>query len=214
MTATRTKKTENDKIDNINNINDDEEGEEMNNGTQTIVANGINGNGYSNGNGYRLSEIRPVDLTLEEFSNLKPEKLMEMVVPRLSRIRTKAELVSRIKSGRIKIGQPSTLMNWTFKNVMVKGVNISSRGTKDTKVELSKEEFDTLTDDRKAELIEKYTRERRASEEIFPALLRMGLKLTAYDVVYLTCGRVAIEGIVIEGNTKKQVALVDGVEFE
>jgi len=139
---------------------------------------------------------------------------MEIVVPRLSRIRTKAELVSRIRAGKIKIGQPSTIMNWTFKNVVVKDVSISSRGTKDAKVELSREQFDALTNEQKAELIEKHTRERRAAEEIFPALLRLGLKLSAYDTVYLTCGRISIEGIVIEGHSRKQVALVDGVEFE
>ena len=210
MATTKTKKIEDASVDNTDN---EKEGEkEMNNGT--VIANGINGNGYSNGNGYMLSNMKPVDLSMEAFNSLAPEKLMEIVVPRLSRIRTKAELVSRIRAGKIKIGQPSTLMNWTFKNVVVKDVSINSRGTKDAKVELSREEFDALTNDRKADLIEKHTRERRAAEEIFPALLRLGLKLSAYDVVYLTCGRISIEGIVIEGHSKKQVALVDGVEFE
>jgi len=108
MATTKTKKTEDTNIDNINN---DEEGENEMNGTatQTVIANGINGNGYSNGNGYKLSEIRAIDLTLDEFDNLSPEKLMEMVVPRLSRIRTKAELVSRVRMGKIKIGKPSAL---------------------------------------------------------------------------------------------------------
>ena len=210
MATAKSKKIEETNIDNTNN---EKEGEkEMNNGT--VIANGINGNGYSNGNGYMLSNMKPVDLSMEAFNSLAPEKLMEIVVPRLSRIRTKAELVSRIRAGKIKIGQPSTIMNWTFKNVVVKDVPINSRGTKDAKVELSREQFDTLTNDQKAELIEKHTRERRAAEEIFPALLRLGLKLSAYDVVYLTCGRISIEGIVIEGHSKKQVALVDGVEFE
>ena len=209
MATAKSKKIEETNIDNVNN----NEGEkEMNNGT--IIANGINGNGYSNGNGYMLSNMKPVELSMEAFNSLAPEKLMEIVVPRLSRIRTKAELVSRIRAGKIKIGQPSTIMNWTFKNVVVKDVSINSRGTKDAKVELSREQFDALTNDQKAELIEKHTRERRAAEEIFPALLRLGLKLSAYDVVYLTCGRISIEGIVIEGHSKKQVALVDGVEFE
>ena len=209
MATAKSKKIEETNIDNVNN----NEGEkEMNNGT--IIANGINGNGYSNGNGYMLSNMKPVELSMEAFNSLAPEKLMEIVVPRLSRIRTKAELVSRIRAGKIKIGQPSTIMNWTFKNVVVKDVSINSRGTKDAKVELSREQFDALTNDQKAELIEKHTRERRAAEEIFPALLRLGLKLSAYDVVYLTCGRISIEGIVIEGHSRKQVALVDGVEFE
>jgi hypothetical protein len=211
MTAARTKKNE---VTNIDNINDEEGENEMNNEarTQTVIT---NGNSHINGNGnHRLSEIRPIDLSLEEFDALTPEQLTNLVIPRLSRIRTKAELVSRIKSGKIKIGQPSTLINWTFKNVQVTGVSINSRGTKDAKVTLSQEEFNALTNDQKADLIEKHTRERRASEEIFPALLKLGLKLTAYDTVYLTCGRVAIEGIVVEGNTKKQVAIVDGVEFE
>ena len=210
MATTKSKKIEDANIDNTNN---EKEGEkEMNNGT--VIANGINGNGYSNGNGYMLSNMKPVDLSMEAFNSLAPEKLMEIVVPRLSRIRTKAELVSRIRAGKIKIGQPSTIMNWTFKNVVVKDVSINSRGTKDAKVELSREQFDALTNEQKADLVEKHTRERRAAEEIFPALLRLGLKLSAYDVVYLTCGRISIEGIVIEGHSKKQAALVDGVEFE
>jgi len=210
MATTKSKKIEDASVDNTDN---EKEGEkEMNNGT--VIANGINGNGYSNGNGYMLSNMKPIELGMEAFESLTPEKLMEIVVPRLSRIRTKAELVSRIRSGKIKIGQPSTMMNWTFKNVVVKDVSISSRGTKDAKVELSREQFDALTNEQKAELIEKHTRERRAAEEIFPALLRLGLKLSAYDTVYLTCGRISIEGIVIEGHSRKQVALVDGVEFE
>jgi len=175
--------------------------------TQTVITNG-------NGNGHRLSEIRPIDVSMKEFESMTHEQLTNLVIPRLSRIRTKAELVSRIRNGKIRISQPSTMMNWTFKNVVVNGVAINSRGTKDAKVVLSKEEFDALTNDEKADLIEKHTRERRAAEEIYPALLKLGLKLSAYDVVYLTNGRIAIEGIVIEGHTNKQVAIVDGVEFE
>ena len=119
MATTKSKKIEDANIDNTNN---EKEGEkEMNNGT--VIANGINGNGYSNGNGYMLSNMKPVELSMKEFESLTPEKLMEIVVPRLSRIRTKAELVSRIRAGKIKIGQPATLMNWTFKNVVVKDVS-------------------------------------------------------------------------------------------
>ena len=229
MTAAKAKKTEDTNIDNINDVNNQEGESEMNNGTttQTVIANGnghINGNGYSNGNGYKLSEIRPIDLTLEEFGNLSPdgkmsEDLLSLVIPRLSRIRTKNELVSRIRDGKIRITKPNSISNWTYGNVTIEGMsinsnaNISSRVTKNPKVVLSQEEFDALTDIEKSELIGKYTRERRAIT-IFETLLRLGMQLTAYDVVYLTCGRLSIEGIVVEGHSKKQVAIVDGIEFE
>ena len=215
MTAAKKKTTDIDStIDDTNVNNENEEGEKemsetIETKTQTIITNG-------NGNGNKLSDIRPIDLSQKEYESLllTPEKLNEIVIPRLSRIRTKAELVSRVRSGKIKIDDPSTIINWSFKNVQVTGVSVNSRGVKEPKVLLSKDQFNNLTNDEKADLIEKHTRERRASEEIFPALLKLGMKLSAYDAVYLTNGRLSIENVVVEGHTNRQPTIVDGVTFE
>jgi hypothetical protein len=203
----------------LNNETENEEGDNEMSETTAIRPQTVITNGNGNGN-HRLSDIRPMDISMAEYEAMTHEQLINLVIPRLSRIRTKAELVSKIRSGKIKLGQSgqsaTTLMSWTFKNIRVSGVSINLRGVKEPKVTLTQEEFNALTNDQKADLIEKYTRERRVAEDIYPALLRLGMKLSAYDVVFLTNGRLSVEGIVIEnrGHSGKQSTIVEGVSFE
>jgi len=162
----------------------------------------------------KLSDLEPIALTQEEFKSKTSQELASLIDGRLSRERAKVELVGRIREGRIKIKEASTLMDWTYKGVSVDGVKAKVRGIKKPEVTLTQEQFDALSDAEKAGYIEQYTHKRRVAESILPELIRRGMPLSAKDVVYLTNGRIAIEGVVIEGrNNKKQVALTDGVEF-
>ncbi len=162
----------------------------------------------------KLSEMEPIILTLEEFEGKTSGELTDLISDRLSRERSKAELVERIKDGRVRITVPEVLMDWTFKSVTVQGVDGKIRGRKDPKVNLTQDQFDALSDTEKAGLVEKYTNKRRVAENILPELIRKGMPLSPEDTVYLTNERITIEGVVVEkrGNGR-QPALTDGVEF-
>jgi len=166
--------------------------------------------------GVKLSDLKLISLSMEELEKKTAQELADLItVPdnRLSRERSKQELVSRIASGRIKVGEPSTLMDWTFKNVQIEGVDAKVRGVKEAKVTLTQEQFNALSDAEKAAYVKQYTNKRRVAESILPELIRKGMPLSPEDVVYLTNGRIAIDGVVVQRQSRKQVALTDGVEF-
>jgi len=180
----------------------------------------------NNGNGSRavkLADMKVIELTKEAFDALSPEDLVaKMIDPanpdinRISRERAKALLVKRIKEGKIKITDAKILMHLTFNSVRVNGVETNGFGFSEAnaKVKLTKKAFGELTPVQIAAHVEKYTHKRRVADSIFPAYIKAGMPVTAEDVVYLTCGRVAIEGVTIQTASKKQPVPTTGVQFD
>jgi len=162
----------------------------------------------------KLSEIQPITLTLDEFKSKTAQEIASLMHNRISRERGKAELTARIRDGRIRITVPEVLADWSFKNVVVEGMNSKIRGVKTPKVTLTKEQFTDLTNPEKADFIEEYTHKRRIASDIIPQLIIKGMPVSPEDVVRLTCGRILIDGVVVErkGNGR-QPAITNGVEF-
>jgi len=169
--------------------------------------------------GVKLTDMKPVKLTREEFDAKGPADLVALLTEpenKLSRERAKTELVKRIKEGRVNSISAGVLMAYTYNSVRVEGAEPLVTGgykAENAKVKLTQAEFDKLTPAGKADLIEKYSHKKRVATDIFPALVAKGMPMTAEDVVYVTHGRVAIEGVTVASTSTKQPVPTDGVEF-
>jgi len=180
----------------------------------------------NNGNHKRavkLADMPPVKLTKKAFGELSPTDLVaKMIDPtnpdinRIGRERAKAMLVDRIKEGRIKVNKAEILMHLTFNSVRVAGAKTNGFGfsEKNAKVKLTKTEFDKLTPAQIAAYVEQYSHKRRVADSIIPAYIAAGMPLSAEDVVYLTCGRVAVAGVTVQTASKKQPVPTEGVQFD
>ena len=208
----KTSKTQTTSNTNFNN----QEGEiEMAKKDETIVSEPItiklNEKGVSK---MKLSEVTPIAITMDEFTAKSPQELADLVSDRLSQERAKAELITRIREERIKINEPPTLMDWTYRNVCVEGVKTKVRGVKNAKVTLTLDQFNALSPEEKAGYVNQYAHKRRVAGDIIPQLIIKGMPITPRDLVWLTNERVTIEGITIQNHYgKRSQALTDGVEF-
>jgi len=182
----------------------------------------------TNGNGnhsrtVKLADMKVINLTKKAFGELTPEQLVTKIIDptdpninRLSRERAKAMLVKRIEDGKIKITNAEVLMHLTFNSVRVEGVETNGFGFKaeNAKVRLTQEAFDKLTAKKIASYVELYTHKRRIADSIIPAYIKVGMPMTAEDVVYLTCGRINIAGVTVQTASKKQPVPTTGVQFD
>jgi hypothetical protein len=154
-----------------------------------------------------------VNMTRDELAKLSPTELLSVIKDKISVERAKKFLVDRIKNERINSLSSEVLMSWTYKAVAVEGVTAKIIGSTKPKVTLTAEQFNSLTSAAKANLIDQYTFKTRAVR-IVAWLIEKGMPITAEDVVYLTNGRIAVEGIVnpepVRGASS---VLVDGVQF-
>ena len=170
-------------------------------------------------NGTKLSDMKPVELTREELDSKSPEELVDLMTKPASRIspeRAKANLVKRIKDGRVNSLSAPIMMAYTYNSLRVTGVDSLVKGgykPESAKVTMTKAEFDKLTPQDKADLIEKYSHKKRVSSDIYPALVGKGMPMTAENVVYVTHGRVAIEGVTVASTNVKRPVPTDGVQF-
>ncbi len=167
-----------------------------------------------------MNDLTPIKLTQIEFDALDADglraKLCSEPQLRISRERGKEFLVDRISSGRINSITPEMIANWTYKAVIVAGVVIGGQGKlpENASKKLTQEEFDTLDAPGKAALINEFTHKRRAADVIIPDLVTAGMPMTAEDVVYLTCGRVEIEGVTVIAKARAAAhAVTEGVQF-
>lgn len=192
--------------------------------TTTPKVDKTNGNG--NGNHSRtvkLADMKVVNLTRKAFGDLTPEQLVTKIIDptdpnvnRLSRERAKAMLVKRIEDGKIKITDAEVLMHLTFNSVRVDGVDTNGFGFKaeNAKVKLTQEEFSKLTPKQIASYVEQYSHKRRIADSIIPAYIKVGMPMSAEDIVYLTCGRINIAGVTVQTTSKKQPVPTTGVQFD
>ncbi len=197
------------------NINNQEGEIEMAKKNETIASEPItirlNGKGVSK---MRLSEVTPINLTMDEFTAKSPQELADLVSDRLSQERAKAELISRIREERIRINEPSTLMDWTYKNVNVEGTKAKVRGVKNAKITITLDQFKALSPEQKAGYVNQFTHKRRIASDILPQLIIKGMPITPRDLVWLTNERVTIEGVTVQNHYgKRNQAITDGVEF-
>jgi hypothetical protein len=169
--------------------------------------------------GTKLTDMKPIKLTREEFDSKSPEELVALLTKpenRLSSERSKADLVKRIEEGRVNSLSAGIMMAYTFNSLRVKDVEPLVKGgfkPESAKVKMTQAEFDKLTPKGKADLIEKYSHKKRVASAIYPELVAKGMPMTAEDVVYVTNGRVAIEGVTVASVNVKQPVPTDGVQF-
>jgi len=202
-------------------------GSKMNQKKDTTKEVAAKNNGHSNGKReIRLSDMPVVKLTKKAFGELDGAGLVERMIDpaneainRISRERALELLTTRIKAGKIKI-TGAALMDLTFKRVVVEGVDpealkdVRGVATENAKVTLTQDEFNALTPEQTAAYVEQYTHKRSAANKYVPAYIGAGMPMTAEDVVWLTCGRVAIAGVTVETKGKKSEAVTDGVKFD
>jgi len=136
-----------------------------------------------------------VTLTQDQFAKLGVDDVYNHLSSRISQERAQSILLDLVGEGRIAITDPTTLTNWTFKRVVVKGIAYDGPGYKTPKVELTKEKFGKLTAEEMAEILTGNISVERA-KAIVLALLRDGVvKPTAEEIVHWSYNRIAIEGI-------------------
>lgn len=169
----------------------------------------------------KMNDLKPIKLTQEEFNALDAAglraKLCDEPQARVSRERGKEFLVERIVAGRINSITPAMIMDWTYKAVAIEGMTIEGQGftAERAKKTLTKAAFGKLNAQGKADLINEYTHKRRAADVILPDLVSAGMPLSAEDVVYLTCGRIEVEGVTVAAKARKPShAVTEGVTFE
>lgn len=165
----------------------------------------------------KLADMKPVKLTKAAFGKLTPEELYDLMCSpsRISEERAKDLLVDRIKAEKLNSITPVIMMNWTYSSVRINGVEPKGPGfsPERAKKKMTKKEFGELDAAGKAALIKEFTHKRRAAGVILPALIVKGLPLTAEDVVYLTCGRVEIEGVTVSATRRETPVIVEGITF-
>ena len=176
-----------------------------------------------------LANMPKVRFTMDEFNKLDPKGIVDVLIDpknpainRIGRERAQKFLIDRISKENIKV-TPAALMDLTYKNVRVNGIDSITekkiRGVKEPKVTLTTEEFQQLTPEKIVEWVGKYTHKRRIADSIIPSYIAAGMPVTAEDVVYLTNGRVEIEGITNptyrggSGRGKKASVIVEGLAF-
>lgn len=168
----------------------------------------------------KMADLKPIKLTQEEFDALDADalraKLCSEPQSRISRERGKAYLVERITAGKINSITAAVIMDWTYRGVVIEGVAVNGQGraVENAPKTLTQKKFDELTPAGKAALIKEFTHKRRAADVIIPDLVTAGMPMSAEDVVYLTNGRVEIEGVEIAKTNKVTHAIVAGVTFE
>lgn len=167
----------------------------------------------------KLQDLKPIEMTVEAFKALDAKglhaKMCTEPQSRISRERGIVFLVDRVGAEKINSITPEMIMSWTYKAVTIEGVTIDDQGftPATAKKTLTKDAFNKLDAKGKAALIKEYTHKRRAADIVLPDLILKGMPLTGEDVVYLTCGRVAIEGITIVAKAQQAHAITDGVTF-
>lgn len=169
----------------------------------------------------KMQDLKPIKMTQEEFGKLDAAglraKLCTEPQSRISRERGKAFLVERVEAGRINSITPEVMMNWTYKAVQIEGATVEGQGFTPgrAKKKLTQTAFGKLDAAGKATLIKEFTHKKRAADVIIPDLVTAGMPLSAEDVVYLTCGRIEIEGVTVTAKSNKTShAVTEGVKFE
>lgn len=158
-------------------------------------------------------DLPKVELTRAKAKAISAEDLLKMMTPRISERRAQKVLAEVISDGTVEITDPATLADWTYKGVVVEGVDLSEvQGAKEAKVTLKEKAFKELDGPGMAELIVANATEKRTSQ-VMLALIEFGLKLTPEQIVNLSNGRIVIEGIAVPRTVVKRdsVVLVKGV---
>lgn len=192
----------------------------------------VKNNGHSNGKRVvTLADMPKISLTKKEFEALDAKGIVDTMIDpkntainRIGRERAKKELVLRIKEGKIKVTEPRTLASWTYKNVVVTGADLEKpvkiKGVSKPAVTLTAAQFGKLSNEKKAEYIAEYANKRRVANDIVPELIKIGMPVSAEDVMYLTNNRVVIEGVTVPtsrtggGGGQHTLALTEGVAFD
>lgn len=159
-------------------------------------------------------DLATIELTKTQAAKYTVDQITSDLVPRLSNRRCKAFLVNQVEAGAIQV--PAVAIGaWTYKAVAVKGVEVPDTvaGKKVAVLELTEAKYAELGAKGVARLIEEHTTEKRAAYVVQALLVKGKVTPSAHDLVYLSNGRVAVEGIAIE-STRQGIdmgALIAGV---
>lgn len=161
-----------------------------------------------------LRYMPPTHVTPEDFGDMEPAEVLELVTGRVSRERAKRELVDRVAKGAVGIKDPAVVVNWTNGRVWIEGVQGIHRRRHPERT-MSVEEFQALTPAELAEIVDRFSDKRRLVDLVFVELVRKGMPMTDVDVVYVTNGRVLIGDLTNKTyrHKQEQVILTTGVEF-
>lgn len=160
-------------------------------------------------------DLTTIDLTQTQAEKYTAEQIQADLIPRLSNRRCKAYLVQKIETGIVKV-PANSIGTFTYKAIAVEGTDVGDvPGKKDPIKTFKKAEYNKLEALGIAALVKDHTTEKRATY-VVQALLESGkLSPTPADLVYLSNGRITVEGIVIESTRKglDMGALIAGVEI-
>jgi hypothetical protein len=135
-----------------------------------------------------------VTLTKEQFGKLSKEDVYKLLEKRISQEKATSILTDLVDQERIAITDPATLPNWTYKRVMISGIDYKGLGAKTPKVVISKEEFGKLNGKKLAEVLRGNISPERAKAIVLVLLENGIVKPTASEVVEWSYNRVMVEG--------------------
>jgi len=160
-------------------------------------------------------DLAIINLTKAEAKAIDAKRIETELVPRLSLRHCKTYLVREVAAGAISV--PETVVKaWTYGAVAIKGVDGGKvPGRKEAEETMTKAQYAKLDAAAKAALLKEHTTEKRAGYIVTALMTRVGLVPEAKDIVFLSNGRMAVDGIVLETARKATdfSALVYGVEI-
>jgi len=147
-------------------------------------------------------DLSTIKLTKDQAEKFSAKQISTDLVPRLSNRRCKAFLVGQVEAGAIQV--PASLIGaWTYKAVAVTGVDAGKvAGKKDPVQKIGKAEYAKLGAAEVANLVREHTTEKRAAYIVQALLVNGKVVPSPRDLVYLSNGRVAVNGVTIESTRK------------
>lgn len=152
-------------------------------------------------------DLTVLNFTRDEYNALDPKVFVDEIAPRISESHALDVLVALVQEGVFDIKAPEVLMNWTYKAVVVAGVNLQVvkeiPGKKVPVVTLSMEEFETTTPEEMGNYFKEYTAVGRAARTLLLIIKNEGFLPSAEKMVQLTNGRITVEGVELPKQVKK-----------
>ena len=160
----------------------------------------------------KKKDLTVLNFTAIEYNLLDPKEFVEELAPRVSDGHALDVLIDLVQAGTIVIGDPEVLMNWTYKAVVVEGLDPKVvkeiSGKKTPVVTMSLAEFEALSPKHMGNFFRWYTTPSRAAKILLEIIKTQGYLPSAEKVVQLTNGRVAVAGVERPKQNKKAPASI------
>ena len=147
-------------------------------------------------------DLPVINLTRAEAEAIDADRIELELVPRLSLGHCKSYLVREIEAGNISVSA-DVIKAWTYGAIIVKGVDGEKvPGKKEALQTLTAAQFGKLSAKEVAGLVRDHTTEKRASCIVTALMTEAGLRPEPADLVYLSNGRMSIEGFELQRTTR------------